>query len=142
MSFTLDPNAQSYTDDEIVGKVNTASATITRVGFTDMDKVSDGSTNKGYTATEQTKLSGIDEGAEANIGEEFSTAEQSKLTGIAENATVDQTGAEVRDLILALADTERGLVITDPTSGQFKVISVERLSDGKFNIQYDDVAES
>lgn len=31
-SFTLDPNAQSYTDDQIVGKVNTAAAQITRAG--------------------------------------------------------------------------------------------------------------
>lgn len=29
-TMTLDPNAQAYTDDEIVGKVNTASAQITR----------------------------------------------------------------------------------------------------------------
>ena len=31
-SFQLDPNAQAYTDDEIVGKVNAASAQITRAG--------------------------------------------------------------------------------------------------------------
>ena len=30
VSMQLDPNAQSYTDDEIVGKVNTATANITR----------------------------------------------------------------------------------------------------------------
>ena len=29
-SFQLDPNAASYTDDQIVGKVNTATAQITR----------------------------------------------------------------------------------------------------------------
>ncbi len=31
-SFQLDPNAQAYTDDQIVGKVNTAAAQITRAG--------------------------------------------------------------------------------------------------------------
>ena len=31
-SFQLDPNAQTYTDDEIVGKVNAATAKITRAG--------------------------------------------------------------------------------------------------------------
>jgi hypothetical protein len=31
-SFQLDPNAASYTDDEIVGKVNAAAAQITRAG--------------------------------------------------------------------------------------------------------------
>ena len=32
VEFELDPNAASYTDDEIVGKVNAASANITRAG--------------------------------------------------------------------------------------------------------------
>ena len=31
-TMTLDPNAAVYTDDEIVGKVNSASANITRAG--------------------------------------------------------------------------------------------------------------
>lgn len=31
-SFQLDPNAQAYTDDQIVGKVNNAAAQITRAG--------------------------------------------------------------------------------------------------------------
>ena len=115
-SAVLDPNAQAYTDDEIVGKVNTATATVTRVGFTDLDKVSDGSTSKAYTSTEKTKLSGI-----------------------AENATIDQTGAEVRDLIVALADTDRQIVLSDPAVGEFPVISIQRDSTGKLDVDYDDV---
>jgi hypothetical protein len=31
-SLTLDPNAAAYTDDQIVGKINTAAAQITRAG--------------------------------------------------------------------------------------------------------------
>jgi hypothetical protein len=31
-SMILDPNAQAYTDDEIVGKVNNATAQVTRAG--------------------------------------------------------------------------------------------------------------
>lgn len=34
-SFTLDPNAQAYTDDEIVAKINAASDAITRAGSVD-----------------------------------------------------------------------------------------------------------
>ena len=34
-SFTLDPNATSYTDDEIVGKINSAGVDITRAGSVD-----------------------------------------------------------------------------------------------------------
>ena len=126
-SFVLDPNAQAYTDNEIVGKVNTATVAITRtdaidgaaLGACDMDDLSDGATNKGYTATEQTKLSGIED-----------------------SATADQSGTEIRDLILALSDTERGIVVTDPTTGEDKVISIERDASGKLKVQYDDVAES
>lgn len=117
-SFLLDPNAQAYTDNEIVGKINTASDTITRVGFTDLDKISEGTTNKAYTDTEKTKLNGVESGA-----------------------TADQSGTEIRDLILALSDTERGIVVTDPTTGEYKVISIERDSTGKLKVQYDDVAE-
>lgn len=116
-TLILDPNAQSYTDDEIVAKVNAATADITRVGFTDLDKIDDGATNKGYTATEKTKLGGVEAGA-----------------------TADQTGAEMRDAIVALADVDRKIVITEPTGGQFKVISLQRQADGKVGVAYDDVA--
>jgi hypothetical protein len=117
MSFTLDPLAASYTDDEIVGKVNAATATITRAGFTDLDKISEGSTNKAYTSTEKTKLSGVETGA-----------------------TADQTGLEVRDLIVGLTDADRKIVITDPTTGQYKVLAIHRDAAGKLEVQYDDVA--
>lgn len=125
-SFLLDPNAQSYTDDEIVGKVNTATAQITRadaiesaaLGDCDMDDLADGVTNKGYTATEQTKLGTVED-----------------------NATADQTGTEVRDLIVGLADNDRQIVITEPISGEFRVISIQRDATGKAKVSYDDVAE-
>lgn len=116
-SFLLDPNAQSYTDDQIVGKVNVASAAITRAGFTDLDKISAGTTNKHMTDTEKTKLAGIEDGA-----------------------TADMTGAEIRDVIVALPEATRKLIITDPTTGQFKVLSIERDSAGKPKVQYDDQA--
>lgn len=116
-TLVLDPNAQSYTDDQIVGKVNNATAVITRVGFTDLDKVSEGTVNKAYTDTEKTKLGGVEAGA-----------------------TADQTGAEVRDLVVALADADRKIVISEPTTGQFKVISLQRQADGRVAVAYDDVA--
>jgi hypothetical protein len=116
-TFLLDPNAASYTDNQIVDKINNASNAVTRVGFTDLDKVSDGSTNKAYTSTEKTKLTGIETGA-----------------------TADQTGAEVRDLIVGLSDATRKIVITEPTTGEFKVVSIQRDSTGKAKIAYDDVA--
>jgi hypothetical protein len=64
----------------------------------------------------------------------------SKLAGIEAGATGDQTGAEVRDLIVGLADTDRRVVISSPTTGQFKVISLQRQADGRLATKYDDVA--
>lgn len=119
-----------------------------------------------YTDTKDTKLTGIEAGADVNVGEEFSTAEQTKLTGIAtgaevnpadlaaldsaqdtklngiaDNATDDQTGAEIRDAVVALGDTERKILITEPETGEFKVIGVHRNAAGNLEYDYDDVAE-
>ena len=117
-SFVLDPNAQAYTDDEIVAKINAATATVTRVGFTDLDKIDEGTTKKSVSDTEKTKLSNIEDGA-----------------------TADQSATEIRDAILGLSDIERKIVVTDPSSGEFKVVSVERDSAGKLKVDYDDEPE-
>ena len=201
-SFVLDPDAQAYTDDEIVGKVNAAAVAITRtaaiagtaLSAVDSDDVAEGASNKydtgvppadlealpdgttrkamsdtektklggvaegatvdqsgaeiktayegeanAYTDTKDTKLTGIAAGAEVNVGEEFTSGEQTKLSGIAAGAQPDQTGAEVRDLIVGLSDTERKFVMTEPAVGEFPIVTIERKADGKTNVQYDDV---
>lgn len=115
-SMQLDPNAQSYSDDQIVGKVNAATAQITRANAVNCDALQDGVTNVTYTDIEATKLAGIEAGAEVN-----------------------PSGADMRDAIVALPDTTRKLIITDPAATEFKVISIERKADGKANIKYDDV---
>jgi hypothetical protein len=68
------------------------------------------------------------------------SAAATKLAGIEAGATGDQTGAEIRDLIVGLADVDRKIVITTPTSGQFKVVAIQRQADGKFAVKYDDQA--
>ncbi len=148
--MTLDPNAVAYTDDQIVGKVNTATAQITRAssvaaaarpieaGEVDetalapnavtnvkvasgaaisADKMADGTTNKVFSATKDTKLTGIETGA-----------------------TADQTGAEVQTAILGLADADRLLIKTAPTTGEFRIVSVQRDATGKLDVDYDNVA--
>lgn len=100
-TMTLDPNAAAYTDDEIVGKVNTATAQITRA-------------------------SSVAAAARPLVNAEVTSAKLD--TGVAK-ANLD-----------AMADTARGYVKTSPTSGQFKVIAVERQADGKLKVEYDDVA--
>ncbi len=151
-SAKLDPNAQSYTDDEIVGKVNAAAVAITRaaaidgsaLSAVDSDDIAEGAANffAGISGADFIKASDtLEEITEGATKKHFTDTEQTKLGTIEDSATIDQTGAEVRDLIVALADVDRQLIITDPGSGQFKVVSVERDPDGKFNLKYDDVAE-
>jgi len=115
----LDPNAAAYTDDEIVGKVNAATANITRAN-----------------ALAEAGLP-----AETATFKKFSGTEQTKLTGIEDSATADQTGAEVRDAIVALADDDRKIVISRPTTGQFKVYAIQRHTDGKSEVERSDTAE-
>lgn len=73
-TMELDPDATSYTDDEIVGKVNSASVAITREA--------------------------------------------------------------------ALSQDDLKIVKTSPITGEFQVKNVHRGSDGKLQVEYDDVAES
>ena len=100
-SMTLDPNAAAYTDDEIVGKVNSATVQITRAGSV---------------------------APEARPIESGEVSNTELASGVAK-ANLD-----------AMGDTSRGYVKTSPTTGQFKVISIERDANGKLKTDYDDVA--
>ena len=100
----LDPNAASYTDDEIVGKVNAATTKVSA------DSTEDGTTNKVFTATDETKLGTVEDNAAADqTGAEiktayegeanaFTDAKDTKLTGI-------DAGAEVNPADLAELDS-------------------------------------
>jgi len=101
VSMVLDPNAAAYTDDQIVNKINSATAQITRAGA-------------------------VAAAARPIVDAEVTAA---KLAADAAKANLD-----------ALADTARGYIKTSPAAGQFKVVSVERTSDGKLSAKYDDVA--
>lgn len=114
----LDPNAAAYTDDEIVGKVNTAADKITRVDSVEVAAILESATEKLMSDTEKTKLGGIEE-----------------------NATVDQTGAEIRDAVVGLTDDDREIIISRPTSGQKKIYAVQTHTDGKQEIEQSDTPE-
>jgi Cu/Ag efflux protein CusF len=114
----LDPNAQSYTNNQIVDKVNAASNQVTRAAAVSADSLQDGTTNNAYTLTEKTKLSGIAAGAQVN-----------------------PTAAQIRDGIVGLADLDRTIVISRPTSGQKKIVAIQTHSDGKTEIEQNDTAE-
>lgn len=54
------------------------------------------------------------------------------------NSELASTAA--KDNLDALADTARGYVKTDPASGEFPIINVQRDASGKLDVDYDDVA--
>ena len=120
-SMQLDPNAQSYTDDEIVGKVNAATAKVSA------DSTEDGTTNKVFTTTDETKLTGIEDSATADqSGDEIVTAIDAGTSSITREDALDQDGLS--------------LVKTAPTAGEFKVKNIHRDSAGKLDVEYDDTA--
>lgn len=51
------------------------------------------------------------------------------------------TAEEIRDRLLALPDNDRRLVVTNPGSGDYRIISMERKADGRMQIKYSDVPE-
>lgn len=144
-SFQLDPNAVAYTDDEIIGKVNAATAKVTRedavsspavdLSGKSADDVVEGTVNKYDTGVPPSNLEELPDGATRKA---MMDAEKTKLTGIEENAKDDQSGAEVRDAILELADVDRKIVITDPQTGEKPILAIQRQADGKLDIDNDD----
>lgn len=101
VSFTLDPNAAAYTDNQIVDKVNAASTQITRAAS-------------------------VAAAARPIADAEVTSAKLD--TGVAK-ANLD-----------AMADTARGYIKTAPTTGQFRIISIERDAAGQQKNDYDNVA--
>jgi len=69
---------------------------------------------------------------------DLDSAAASKLAGIAEGAQVNP--ADLAALDSAAATKLGKAVITNPTTGQFNVVSVQRDADGKLQVSYDDVA--
>lgn len=134
-SMVLDPDAASYTDDQIIAKVNSASAQITRVGSVAAAArpLSDGEVSAVKIAggAIKTKLNGEADGSKLTASELATAAAlvSTQLAAGAAKASLD-----------AMADTARGYVKTAPVTGQFKVISIERDATGKLKTDYDDVA--
>ncbi len=141
-SFLLDPEAEPNVGEEYTTTEKTKLTSIAEgaeVNPADLDAVPDSATRQAMVDTEKTKLAGIEPFAEVNVGEIYTTGEAVKLAGVEDNAAADQTGAEVRDLIVGLGDVERKIVITEPVTGEFPIISVHRQADGKTKVSYDDV---
>lgn len=135
VSMQLDPNAAAYTDDEIVGKVNAATAQITRSGAVSAaarpiasSEITDTHLAAGAI---KTKL-----GAETD-GNKLVSASLAAAAGVT-NAQV-ATGLAKANLD-AMTDTARGYIKTAPTTGEFRVVNVQRDATGKLDVDYDNVA--
>lgn len=100
------------------------------------DELTEGVTNKYDTGVPPATQDDLPDGVTAK---QFLATEKTKLTGIEENAKDDQDGVEIRDLIAALGDTDRKIVITSPETGEFKIIGIHRNAAGNFEYTYDDV---
>ena len=136
VSMLLDPNAASYTDNQIVDKINNASTTISRASA--VTAAARPIAASEVTATElaagaiKTKL-----GAETD-GNKLVSASLAAAAGII-NAQV-ATG-QAKASLDAMTDTARGYIKTGPTTGEFKVVSIQRgtvASGGKLDVDYDD----
>lgn len=164
-SMTLDPNGTSYTDNEIVGKVNAASVNITRaasvaaaarpiaageIGATEIAtgavievKLGTGAVTEAKVGTGAIVDSKIAAGAiKTKLGAE---TDGNKLTTSSLAAAAGVTNAQVaaglgKASLDAMADTARGYIKTSPATGEFVVVSLERQADGKAKLTYDDVA--
>jgi hypothetical protein len=133
--MTLDPNAQSYTDNQIVGKINTASDQITRASSVAAAArpIGSGEIDDGKIATGaiKTKLGGeVD-------GNKLVSASLAAAAGVT-NAQI--TTGQAKANLDAMTDIARGYIKTSPVATQFKVIAAQRGADGKLEVSYDDVA--
>ena len=123
-SFQLDPNAASYTDNEIVDKVNAASNAINRaaaidgaaLSAVDSDDIGEGAGNLYDTGVPIPALT----------DDEVVAAINNASTAITREAALDQDSLNV--------------IKTNPIGGEFKVKNIHRDATGKLDIEYDDVA--
>lgn len=134
----LDPAAEpnpASTDELPEGTTNKYD---TGVPPTDTDGLPEGAANKYDTGIPPANLEELPDGATRKAMME---AEKTKLGGVEENAKDDQSGAEIRDAVVALPDLERKIVVTNPQTGEFKVVAVQAAANGKVAIDKDDVPE-
>jgi len=96
--MTLDPDAQAYTDDEIVGKVNAAAVNITRADAVEDAALKESTSFQKVSQADEDKLAGIAAGAEVNPADlaALDAAQDTKLNGIEADAKGDQSGAEIK----------------------------------------------
>lgn len=160
-TMELDPNAASYTDDEIVGKINSASANITRAGSIegtaasalDSDDIAEGTSNKYDTGIPPSTTDDLTEGSTNKYDTGVPPSTTDDLTEGSTNKydtgappTDDEVIGQINSASAsitregALSQDDLNIVKTNPTTGEYKVKNIHRGSDGKLQAEYDDVA--
>jgi len=132
----LDPAAEKNpvsTDELPEGTTNKYD---TGVPPADTDELSEGTSNKYDTGVPPSDLEGLPDGTTRKA---MLAAEKTKLAGVEENAKDDQSGAEIRDAVVALPDLDRKIVITNPLSGEYKIVAVQAAANEKIAFDKDDV---
>ncbi len=110
-TFTIEAGAESLTPDEVVAKVNAATVDITRA-------------------------SSVSAAARPIEAGEISTTELD-----AASVTVAKLASTAaKDNLDALTPTARGYIKTEPTSGEFPIVGIQRDSGGQLDVNYDDIA--
>ena len=134
-TMVFDPGAQSYTGDQMVTAINAASTAISRANAVS-------AAARPIAALEVTSAMIAAGAIKTKLGTE---ADGDKLVSASLAAAAGITNAQVatgqaKASLDAMTDTARGYVKTSPTTGQFKVIAIQRQADGKAAVTYDDVA--
>ncbi len=107
---------------------------------TDLDDLPDGTTYKRMSSTEQTKLGTVEDSATADQTEADIKTLFTWTTSPEDGATADQSGIEVQTAITGLADADRVLVGSVPTSGKKKVYGVVINASGNIETDQDTTA--
>jgi hypothetical protein len=115
-NLTLDPNAATYTGDQMLTAINGATGTIAAA-------------RRPLQASEVT----------SSILATGAVTASAIVTGTITSALLAAGVAKAN--LDAMAATARGYIQTSPTTGQYKVVAVQRDSAGKLQVTFDDVAQ-
>lgn len=109
-TLSIDPNATSLSDNQVVDKINTATNQITRADSVDAAARPIGAGEVGST-----------EIADGSI------------------TSTDLDSSAARDNLKAMSPLTREVILTNPQSGEFPVLDVKRDASGNLIAEYDDV---
>ncbi len=119
----------------------------------DADDIPDGTVNKMFTATEDSKLAGIDEGAEVNPADlaALDSAQDTKLNAIEAGAEANQSDDEIVGQInsaavpitreAALDNVSLKVIKSEPISGENRINFIVKNVAGKLEADFDDTPE-